>query len=371
MQLESLKERNIRLNNRLLVARITAMQEAAATTIGLNHETAIITKTTESLEPSASEITDINCESSPKHVSCVPATTEQPSQPHFNCTNHNGLELLVSKDDRDPNDGRETNLFKHGFREKSKSAIVRRRSSKSGGVISRSSLIRCKSNTEGGISEGIVMRPLLNSIWPCAIDDADYCKDHQRKSASSDPIILSLNSAESSIPLKREAKDCDANIQTSHSLLLNRENSTQTSNIDRFLSTFTTQDPARGNRKMSLVVPGRGGRRRRSSDDSEVGRPVFLSHFSLSRLDLVTRSKNLHDPNCRGTTDSARLCYSLENLSDLQRNVATAQEMMEETQSNPRPTPKLRVIRDPQKVRDFVLDNLIERARPLGTEVIV
>lgn len=406
MQLEALKERNIRLNNRHLVARISAMQEAASTVgnpydsnttmtaahyaskdhnlqpgflqvLGknetlkstlqnnINNSTrTIISGTIDVIE--ANEHQDKPNHSTDKeHLSCGEKVAFSSDDHPLICTqSHNSMDSSSNLDILSicaiKSNLSVDNLALYNLEETSCSFINRRQSSKSFcKYLKKKSLRRHKSNTETSLSDGIVMKPNLEALLPAS------AKKRLIIGGGSSGCINRFNSLqvasaqqENIIPTSKQGNEYT--IQTSIQALKSIECSTQTSNVDRFLSESFDRNCSWSPREVRRID-------NKLSISSEPQKPISCSdsNYIYDSCFSDDRIPNKQFVERLDAQDSVRLYHSLENLDDtycmsrdgtLERNSSSRS-----AQSTPRQRTRLRVVRDPDKARAFILYNLSER----------
>lgn len=354
LQLEALKERNVRLNNRHLVERIAAMQEAASTvsnTIVTNtivNNKVIVSETTKPIKKCMTE----NQLSTPV---CKPYQTTQQTD-EVDCKFNFGASKDVHAGNKfdahySPNECRISEILEHKndlplnaivkiLKPKSSlesmsdsdnldcvsiravksnlsvdnlsvfdgdyntnSEIFSKRISKSFcDKVRKKSLRRYRSNTEARLSDGIVMKPILTALWPSSMSDhfiiANHCSGGVMK------YLQSPSTCQNQVGFDRT--DMDSNIQTSKSQIFKAECSTQTSNVDRFMSASVDRPCAGSDRAQSLIEE-------RLSLSSELNKP---SHSScLYDATISVKASSCSDLK-KLLPESVRLYHSLDNINE-------------------------------------------------------
>lgn len=390
MQLEALKERNVRLNNRHLVSRIAAMQEAAVVS---------------TVQPSDNNYELLESRRDPKILVQAAQTIIQNIDPNFklsmvsNPRNDLDINQFVESEEGfdSPGGNNDTLLNYEGYREalentfrslsvcgiksnrseenvskcyadeNTTNTIKRRRSTKSYYRKVDKSLCRCKSSTEGKLSDGIVMKPFINSIWPLSTEKIIVTNHCSSGVVVCNPPVLPNPSIEVSNTI--EFSDKDATIQTSCQTSYGKENSTQTSNVDRFLSSSRSSILPNSLRRLSTIC-----HKRKMSNGIEIAKPIFHSHSSFKYESNSAFDEHQRKIHKYSSMDSVRLYHSLENLDDSfcldREGLLDHDRSSRSAQSTPNQMTRLRVIRDPDKARAFILYNLADRAK-LSSEVTV
>ena len=219
-------------------------------------------------------------------------------------------------------------------------------------------VMRCKSSSDKTLSDGIVMRPIIASICPGLADNViNASLPFNFLNSPTDNGTFLYRSGETLSPHSHR----DETVQTSYQILCGIENGTQTSNVDRFLSSSTVGDTLSVPRRLSLSDD-----RRKLSDVSEVDKPIFHSHSSFKHSNNNSNFLYLTQNNnpANSSDNKIRLFHSCENLEKAScpaNNVTDRSWSSRSPQLTSRQFLQLRNPQYPENTRAFILHHLVDR----------